>query len=298
MGEKADSYLEIRTQILEKIEKGDPSIEGLMNKIQGQMGENAFEKAANGAAHLAESGSQAGYDLYIPKGNTTQFIQAKVYKSPQDVIEKMRDVNTRTAQGSITAPDGTSIENIDFAVNSEIYEDVKELAAQEGLPNQVLNLGASREEIRDLLNTSMDMAASTPLDGFFSDVLGGVVTGGALHCAVNGFLVAFSAKERGDAIEDIVHHSLATGGGVVAGASAEATVALTAETLLIAEMETVAAFITGPIGAAVVFGVGLGSRSLIKRFSNRRYLEKTLSEGNQKIRSYLSGNHTGSSLNN
>ena len=40
MGQKADSYDEVRSILLDKLQNGEKSVFGLVNKIKGQIGEN------------------------------------------------------------------------------------------------------------------------------------------------------------------------------------------------------------------------------------------------------------------
>lgn len=288
--EKGDSYSEVRSALIEKIQLGDSSVEGLMNQIQGTIGEVAFREASGGAARLAAKVNQKGYDIRVGEGDSTQFIQAKVYKDPDSVIEKMKEVNAQIENGEIRTPENLAVNEIDFAVNSEIYEAVKEKAKEEGLPNTVLDLGASREEIRDLLENARDIATATPLDGFIGDIIGQAATGAAVHAAVNAFLVYTEAKARSEALEDFVNSAAVTSGGVLAGAAVEAGVALTSRALLLAEMETLAALLGGPVGGALVLGAGVGSRAILSRLTNRRLLVRQMEKENMEMREWVAAN--------
>ena len=57
MKERADTIFEIKKILIEKASLGEKHLLGLMNKIQGQIGENIFLSNVGGA-QLATSGSQ------------------------------------------------------------------------------------------------------------------------------------------------------------------------------------------------------------------------------------------------
>jgi hypothetical protein len=88
MGSKADTYEEVRNLILDKAEKGESSVFGLMNKIQGQFGENLFVTASEGKGSLANLGNQESWDISVNHGDSIQYVQVKVYEDPDGVMEK------------------------------------------------------------------------------------------------------------------------------------------------------------------------------------------------------------------
>ena len=68
MGQKADSYDEVRNILFDKLQDGDSAVFGLINKIKGQIGENQFMQGAQAAglnARLAELGNQEAWDIAI-----------------------------------------------------------------------------------------------------------------------------------------------------------------------------------------------------------------------------------------
>jgi hypothetical protein len=54
---KVNSYDDVRRILLEKLDKNEASVWGIISKIQGQIGENEFVRHAGSYAHLAKSGS-------------------------------------------------------------------------------------------------------------------------------------------------------------------------------------------------------------------------------------------------
>ena len=130
MSGKVDSYTELRGLVVDKFDKGEKSVEGLINKIQGQYGENVFIENVGDGAELATSGNQEGWDVKIPREGFDEHIQVKVYKDADGVIEKMKEVNEKVLGGK---DEFENIDQINFAVNSDIYKSVKEAAEASGL---------------------------------------------------------------------------------------------------------------------------------------------------------------------
>jgi len=288
MGAKADTYAEVKSLLLEKVTKGESSLNGLMNKIQGQMGELIFKDSVGHAASLAKSGSQEGYDVIVNHGDTLQFVQVKVYEDANQVLEKIRNVNEKIANNGIEAFEGAPVESIDFAVNEEIFEEVKRRALSEGLPNKILNIGASREEIRSIYKEgTVDIIDTNPLGGFFSSLVGGVLTAAAMTAAVNAYLVYSKAKSREEAMRDFGYGTMTSTSGLAAGLATRAGIVASTDMLLILELETVATLLGGPIGLAFAFGAGISGRALARRLADRQYLSDLLFIGNENLKRAL-----------
>jgi len=272
MKEKADTVEEIKVHLLEKTGK---SLEGLRRKIQGTMGEVAFVQNT-GNAEIALSGSQRGWDVRVPRGSGEfQYVQVKVYEDADGVIEKMQQVQGELESGLIK--DGEKIiQSVDFAVNKEIYEDVRQEAIERGMSCKVLLIGESRKNIRAAFDEAVEGAAEPPLENFFEELMGGVCTGAALHAAVNGFLVWKGAKEQEEAIEDTTYSSLITAGGL--------TSAYITEAFFEAQLESAAAVLASPLGAVALAGVGIYTRAILRRLADRRHFSKRLMAGNQELR--------------
>jgi hypothetical protein len=151
---KADSRAEVERLILEKIERGDESVRGLMNKIQGQIGEEVFVRLAGPAARLAENKSQEGWDVCVDRGDHAQYVQVKVYADADGLSQHLGELQEKLLAGTIR--DGeTPLTRLDIAVNSEIYEEVRANAEALGYPGEILDLGETRAVMRDALEQSV-----------------------------------------------------------------------------------------------------------------------------------------------
>ena len=104
MGEKADSYQEMRQVLLRAIENEDGGffgledrhVAGFVNKIKGQIGENEFKNQVGDAAELAHSGSQEAWDVAVRQlDGTYEYVQVKLLADPGDVVEHMRKVQEK-----------------------------------------------------------------------------------------------------------------------------------------------------------------------------------------------------------
>ncbi len=251
MGDKANTFDEIRNIIVEKSLKGEASLDGLLNKIQGQLGENSFIENVGSNAKLATDGAQEGWDVSISHGDTTQFVQVKIYKDPNKVIEKIQEVNEKIEAGKIEG-----ISEIDFAVNSDIFEEVKEKAIKLALENKILDVGATRDDIRGLLESNFENLENfTELNNFFSEMAGAASSITVIHGIINAFFVWKGSKDAKTALEDTAYSSAISTGGVAA--------TLIAEDLL---------WFAGPLAGAMGVGIGIGTRSVLKRLSERRFM--------------------------
>jgi len=282
MGEKTDTYYEIKKIILEKAKKGDASVRGLISKIQSQIGENEFVRQTGGVARLAESGSQKGWDISINRPEGTEYVQVKIYKDPNDVIKVIQEVNKQTLEGEIIGI-GEPVNSVNFAVNSDIFIRVNDKVEELGLENRIYEIKATREEILGLLDDT-NINVIEPFENFFDELFDGVIKGAALHLAVNAFLVWKGAKEKADAIEDTIHSTAITTGGLSAAYLTEVfTEEVIAGAFLLAELEAVATILSGPVGAIFAIPAGMGVRAILKRISDRRFIVQRFREENKKL---------------
>ena len=280
MGDKANSLLEIKRMFAEKDSLGAASLQGLKNKIQGQIGENLFRSGAGSGAHLAESGSQRAWDVAIPDGAVTRYFQVKIYDDAGKIIETMRQVANDIREGLVK--DGkTPVTSVDFAVNDDVFDEVKERVAELGLTVNVVKVGATQDEVRHYLNEAHENLVAAPVENFFAQLLGGVAVTTALHAAINGFLLWKGAKERAQAVEDTVYESVISTGGVLAGQLLEAAV-------LLGELDTAAAVLALPGGGIFTIGLSMYVRGMLRRFADRRHCAARLEQGNASLR-VLSG---------
>ncbi len=267
MNEKADSFEEIRDLIVEKYEISGASVGGLLNKIQGQLGENTFINNVGSHAHLASDGAQKGWDVQIDHGDASQYVQVKIYNDADGVIEKIKEVNGHVDLQGVNE----TVSQVDFAVNSDIFEEVKEKALALGLKNEILDVGATRDDLRNLLSSNFeDIKNYNGLSNFFGETLGNTLSAGALHAVINGFFVWKGSKEVDQALDDTFHSTSVSAGGIAAS--------MIVEDLL---------FFGGPVAGLVGLGIGVGTRSVLRRISDRRFLVDRLENANVELSGLL-----------
>ncbi|MEZ4815067.1 MAG: hypothetical protein R3A80_07665 [Bdellovibrionota bacterium] len=276
--DKADTISEIRDLVLEKIELGQGSVDGLISKIQGQLGENLFKEATGGLAQLAESGSQEGWDVYFSEASGSPYIQVKIYNNPNEVIEKMREVNEKVLSGTVKGVNDELVEQIDFAVNEDIFDEVKEKVSELGLDNKLDSIPHTRDAIRGRLDNAVD-AIGEPFEEFFKHLFIGVLSVTAIHAASNGYQLYRGAIDRSQFYEETIYSSAISSGGVAVGLAADA--------LFFARLEMALGAMGGPVTAIGAIGLGMGTRAILKRFTNRRFLARELISGNASLNNYI-----------
>jgi len=276
-GDKVDSVEKIRELIIDKYRGSEASLRGLMNKIQGQIGEDRFVEASGGLARLAKSGSQEGWDVAWDSGDETRYIQVKVYADADGVVKHMEAVNDKISRGAILGEDAqTAIDQIEFAVNSDIVEEVRSKAEALGFDNPVQDLGESREQIRSWLKSAQDQSLHPPLEGFFGDILKHTAQSAAVIAATNAFFVWYGCKERSRAIEDTAYATIIAAGGISA-AHAVSRIAATPLGLKFA-------ILGGPIAGVLAMIVATSVRSVLRRISDRRHVARRIADGNDQLR--------------
>ncbi len=261
MKEKADTVMEVRERLLEKAAISHNAVEGLISKVQGQMGEDAFINHVGNAASLAKSGSQEGWDVLVRTEYGHRYVQVKVFNDADGVIEKIGETLEKLKTGLIQG-DGEIVKDIEFAVNDDIFDEVQAKVASRNWGTKIFKIGATQDELRSQLQT----AALGPWDAFFGELLKGTASAAALHGAVNGFLLWKGIKDRNEAIEDTIYSTLTSASGIA--------------TSYAAELFLLAA---GPAGALCSVGVGMTTRALMKRLFDRRFFAQGLNEGNRQL---------------
>lgn len=125
MGEKADTYKKMRHILRSKIQStsggylpfDDDHVRGFISKLQGQVGENIFQRHVGSAAELAESGSQEAWDVVVKHADgVNEYVQVKLYGDPQKVVHHMIEVQEKVANGLIEGCNHETVQQIDFAV--------------------------------------------------------------------------------------------------------------------------------------------------------------------------------------
>lgn len=270
MGDKINSYSDVRDILVEKVELGENSVFGLINKIKGQLGENQFLKEAQEAgvnASLAESGSQEAWDVAIENSGEMQFVQVKLYSDPDAILNEITKVNDKITEGNLLFND-TPITQIDFAVPENIYEQVAEGVAEKGLDVEILKFGMTAEEGKDIVMGGIE---NLEMDGLFGDMFGAAVPTLVLHSMVNAFLVYKGAKEVDSFLSDTALQTTISTIGVGSG--------MVAERLL-----QKLSFAGGLPTMLLVTSVSMATRAIITRIVNRNDYVNWLSEENLKSR--------------
>src|SRR5262245_17401740 len=85
----ADTRAEIERLLVEKIDLGGGALLGLINKVQGQLGEDAFVRLVGSAARLAGNKSQEGWDVRVGLEPPFEYVQVKVYKDADAVVDHL-----------------------------------------------------------------------------------------------------------------------------------------------------------------------------------------------------------------
>jgi len=262
MKDKADTYEEIRELIYEKIELGDSSIQGMINKIVGQIGENRFINEAEKIglnARLAESGSQKGWDVVLPSSEgANEYIQVKFYTDPNAVIREIKEVSNKISLGEIT--DGDKIvSSIDFAVPENIYDELVERVNESDLGTKIYKIKMTSEEAKDLaeLGFGFSADASDAIANFFSEILGSSITAASLHLLANAFLMHKGAKNSEQFIYDTLEQTVISSGAITTG--------MTVELIL-----TNIAKVGGIPSYILVWGPTITTREILRRIANRQ----------------------------
>ena len=262
MKDKADTYDEIRALIYEKIEIGDSSVQGMINKIIGQVGENQFVEEAEKLgidAKLAESGSQKGWDVRLPNPEgTAEYVQVKLYAEPNGVIREIEEANNMIQLGEITDGDQL-VKSIDFAVPENIYDEVLEKVNELNLNNKIYSIPITNEEARDVAELGFGFSADAHLavENFFSELLGSFLTVAALHGLVNSFLLYKGAKNSEKFIHDTLEQTAISTGAITTGMGVELVL-------------TNIAKVGGIPSYVLVLGTTITTREILKRIANRQ----------------------------
>ncbi len=269
---KVKSNLDARDFILSNIEKGDSSLTGMISSLQGRIGEYHFQNQFGELAELAKNPNQQHWDVKVSLDQQpVNYVQVKVYDSPNQAFGELRKIDEALTNGEVF-DDLEKVNKMSFAVNSEIYDEIKSKAELLDNKIEILNIGATREEIREGLIDTVDQH-DVLFDGFFENLLGGAITGAALHAGVNGYLLYTGAKSSQQAIEDTIYSGMVSAGGIAATLGTEL---LMAETLLLSALG-------GPLTLGLTIGAGVSTRAILKRVASRRFLAQRLVEGNKNI---------------
>lgn len=217
-GESLDDYDEVRSYIAEMIGRGDESMKGLVSQIKGQIGELVFRDEAGGHAYLAASTNQEAWDVAIPHAHgATEYIQVKIYSSADRALKMMEEVTSKVSEGRIFDGD-LQVGHIDFAVNSDIADDLRRLAAArpELADVRIHAIPITEHEAAGIVSEGIANVGPDQISNLFDQLLGGTVSAAGLHALSNAFLVYQGAKEASAAARDTVVGTALSAPGVAA----------------------------------------------------------------------------------
>jgi len=273
MGEKANSLAAMRRILLSHIQSvdggyrlfEDSRVAGFVSKLKGQIGENLFKEHLGSVASLANSGSQEGWDVAVRQADgVVQYVQVKLYGSASGVVRHMREVQQKALDGKLAGVDGEAVSKVFFAVPGDIQPDVVRLAGRhEGLADMVYGKAVpiSAKDASGLVTEGMANVGPDRLTHFFGELFCGAVAAGALHAAVNGFLMYKESKELSAAVADTFTDTLVSTAGIGIG--------------LIADSLIHSAMMSSAIGLTTRFFIGRVTRS---RWNFAEFLENSIAE--------------------
>lgn len=273
MGEKAESISDMRRILLSHLQAADGGfrsfedrgVMGFISKLKGQIGENLFQEHIGRAARLAPSGSQEGWDVAVQQADGAyDYVQVKLYGSASGVVRHMLDVQQKTFDGRLAGVDKETVSKVFFAVPDDIRPDVIRLAGRhEGLTDMVYEKGIpiSAKDASGLVTESMASVGPERLTHFFNELLCGAVAAGALHAAVNGFLMYKESKELSAAVADTITDTLVSTAGIGFG--------------LLAESLIHSAAMSSAVGISTRFFIGRVTRA---RWNFADFLQNSLAE--------------------
>jgi hypothetical protein len=273
MGEKAESISDMRQLLLSRLQAADGGfrsfddrgVMGFVSKLKAQIGEDLFKEHIGGAAQLATSGSQEGWDIAVQQaGGAYDYVQVKLYGSASGVVQHMLSVQQKAFDGRLTGVDRETVSKVFFAVPDDIRPDVLRLAGRhEGLTDMVYDKGVpiSAKDASSLVTEGMASVGPERLTHFFSELLCGAVAAGALHAAVNGFLMYKESKELTAAAADTITDTLVSTAGIGIG--------------LLAESLLHSALMSSAVGLSTRFFIGRVTRS---RWNFAEFLQSSMAE--------------------
>ena len=261
MGQKADSYDEVRRILREKLEDGDNAVFGLINKIKGQIGENEFTQEAQDAglnARLAELGNQEAWDVAIDHADgTTQYVQVKMYSDAGGVLRHMQDVNNKLSGTEVILDGNRVVEAIDFAVPANIADEVRIQASELGIDAKVIDISMTADEAADVVQTGFNNVGHGVLTNLFGELFGASLATASLHGLANAFLVYKGAKTADRFLADTVEQTAVSTGAIAAGLSLE---------LVLNQIS----MIGGPPTYALIICTSMATRGILKRVVRRQ----------------------------
>jgi hypothetical protein len=258
MGEKADSFNKVRQILLDKLENGDSSVLGLVNKIKGQVGENRFIEELGGSvnARLAAMGNQEAWDVAIDHDWGTQYVQVKMHSGADGVIRHMKEIDSKLSDGHLIYDGESVVKKIDFAVPENIADEVTRKAQALGLDINVISIRMNASEAADVVWDGVNNVGPKALENFFDEILSLSGNAALLHGLATSFLIYKSAKQRDEIVGDITQNTAITAGGFCVGGSIE---------LLLHKV----GFITAGPAGVLVLASALSTCAILRRLMER-----------------------------
>lgn len=258
MKDKISTYGDARAYLREVLERSPEGVEGTINKIKGQVGENFFAKATEGKARLASSGSQEAWDVCIENNGIKTYVQVKMYGgdgAAARVIAHMKEVQQKVAEGTIT-DGGEVITNITFAVPHDIAEKVRAAAANspELSAVEVISVPMTAAEAAEVVTDGLDALGPEAMSHLFNELLGGTLAAGAIHTMLSAIKVWRKDQAADEAVEQVIGNTLLSATGYGAGLAAEVALDTTLDALL----------------GTVSVGTGIAVRIALKRAAKAR----------------------------
>lgn len=228
-----ESYGDSRALLRDFLTKDEKSIEGLINKIKGQVGENRFLEACGSKAELASSGSQEGWDIAIDHGNVIEYVQVKTYTNPNDVIRKMLEVHEKVESGQILHGDAV-VNHINFAVPYDIRDAVSEKMSNypELAGIEVLSINITAAEAAEIVGEGLDNLGPEALSHLFGELMGGTLTAAAIHSLLSSIRVLRGQMEIGDAAAQALGNTAISAAGYATGLAVEVALDTALDSLL------------------------------------------------------------------
>jgi hypothetical protein len=260
-GSNFDTYDEIRTYLADELANGHRSVEGVTNMIKGQIGELEFVRHSGGHAYLAPSTNQEAWDVAVKHlTGSTEFVQVKIYQSADKALRAMQEVQQKVSAGIITDGHGHVVHHINFAVNEDIANVLREKAAlhPELAGIRIYDIGMTDTQATEMVIDGFNNVGPDELAHIFGQWFGGTLSAACLHAMANAFLVYKGSKTATAGFE----------GAIVSTAISAPGVAVAQGTAWWASGSKIAALSGHPILAAIASG--MIARTIVKKWYESR----------------------------
>jgi len=279
-GGEVSSYQQARERIAEALQEGGGEVSHQwISTIKGRVGENQFLEAASeeveGEVRLAEFSDQQGYDIvYQPPEGDARYIDVKTSGDPDYIVDEMAQTQSELEAAEVTTPTGEVVEDIEFAVPSNVFEDVQEQAAEQGVDLNLIPIDSPSWHATEVVEAGVDAVGPEAFEHLFEEIFVGTLTASALHSMREGFQVYKGAKNTHQAIEDAAEETALSGGSLGAGFVVESALR---EAALVGE----------PTTMAITFGSSIAVRTVLGDFAKRADHANLVSQQNTRLQKNL-----------